>query len=176
MAEMMTPHKKDGRRKIHSLRVDLTPMVDLGFLLISFFMLTTSMAQPKAMPLNMPDNSGTGTTMAFPEEATITLIPVANHRCYYYEGVLHNAADMHSTTTAGVRDILSHKEQQVHALPATYSARAHKLHVLIKPASSAKYDDVVHVLDEMNILAVQFYTIADVTQEELAMTTAAINK
>lgn len=170
MAEMMTP-QKDGRRKKHSLRVDLTPMVDLGFLLISFFMLTTSMAQPKTMAVNMPDNSDTKGKTAFPEEATITLIPAADHKCYYYEGVLNNASDMHSTTTAAVRGILNEKEARVAALQDSYSKQAHKLHVLIKPANTSHYEDVVHLLDEMNILAVQFYTIADVTPEELAMTT-----
>ena len=46
MAELNMPQKA-GKRKMHSLRVDFTPMVDLGFLLISFFMLTTTMANPR---------------------------------------------------------------------------------------------------------------------------------
>lgn len=169
MAEMMTP-QKDGRRKTHSLRVDLTPMVDLGFLLITFFMLTTSMAKPKALAVTMPDNTPTTDPTVFPTEATITLIPAANHKCYYYEGALSTAADMHSTTAASVRDILTAKEARVAALPASYSKQAHQLHVLIKPAADSKYEDVVRLLDEMNILAIRFYTIADVTPEELAMT------
>lgn len=166
MAEMILP-QKSGQRKIHSLRVDLTPMVDLGFLLITFFMLTTTMAQPKAMQVNMPDNTDKvvdGT--AFPEESTITLIPAGGHQCYYYNGLLNTADDMHVLDNNKVCDLLQAQQQHAAALPVTFSKNAHQLHVIIKPDNSSKYEDVVQMMDEMNILNIQFYTLATLTADE----------
>lgn len=166
MAEMILP-QKSGQRKTHSLRVDLTPMVDLGFLLITFFMLTTTMAQPKAMQVNMPDNTDKvvdGT--AFPEESTITLIPAGGHQCYYYNGLLNTADDMHVLGNNKVRDLLQAQQQHAAALPATFSKNAHQLHVIIKPDNSSKYEDVVQMMDEMNILNIQFYTLGTLTADE----------
>jgi biopolymer transport protein ExbD len=56
MAEMNLP-EKGGRRRVQPPRIDLTPMVDLGFLLITFFMFTTTLAQNKTLELNMPDRT-----------------------------------------------------------------------------------------------------------------------
>ncbi len=169
MAEMILP-QKSGKRKIHSLRVDLTPMVDLGFLLITFFMLTTTMAQPKAMQVNVPDNSDAvvdGT--AFPEESTVTLIPAGRHQCYYYTGLLNSPADMHVADNNKIRSILQAQQLHAAALPATFSKNAHQLHVLIKPDNSSKYEDVVQMMDEMNILNVPYYTLATLTADEAVL-------
>ena len=67
-----------------SLRVDLTPMVDLGFLLISFFMLSTTFSQPRVSNLIMPKDSDTETPVG--GLATLTLMPGRNNEIDYYEG------------------------------------------------------------------------------------------
>lgn len=167
MAEMILP-QKSGKRKVHSLKVDLTPMVDLGFLLITFFMLTTTMAQPKAIELNMPNTEPTDQPTAFAEESTITLIPSANHMLHYYNGILKQPQEMHVTTMGKARSIITQRKNEVAALPGSYSANAHKLHVLIKPDGHCRYEDVVQLLDEMSINDVQYYAIVDVTNEETA--------
>jgi biopolymer transport protein ExbD len=130
MADMILP-QKGGKRKIHLLRVDLTPMVDLGFLLITFFMLTTTMAQPKAMQVNMPDNSEKvvdGTT--FPEESTITLIPAGGHQCYYYNGLLNSAADMHVLDNNKVRGLLQQQQQHAAATCSSNMQQHYRRHIL----------------------------------------------
>lgn len=86
MAEMNMP-QKGGQRKIRSTRIDLTPMVDLGFLLITFFMFTTTLANPKVMRINMPSDDKPDTPTVFAEESTITLIPISGHNVVYYKGI-----------------------------------------------------------------------------------------
>src|ERR1700722_11723857 len=76
-----------GAKKL-STKVDLTPMVDLGFLLITFFIVTTTWSQPNAMPLNMPTN-GDSTNLA--KSAALTIIATANDKIFYYNGDLDEA-------------------------------------------------------------------------------------
>src|SRR5476651_2016745 len=90
MAEMDTSgggwHKKGpGVKKAKKLstRIDLTPMVDLGFLLITFFIFTTALSEPKAMRLNLPDD---GEGMTAPESKTLNLVLASGNRVYYYHG------------------------------------------------------------------------------------------
>ncbi len=167
MAEMILP-QKSGKRKVHSLKVDLTPMVDLGFLLITFFMLTTTMARPNAMKLNMPYDGPVDNPPVFVDEATITLIPSKDHSLHYYNGLLKSPSDMHVATMKNARAIILRKKSEVAALPSSFSNDAHKLHVLIKPDKTCKYEDVVSLLDEMNINDVRYYAIVDITAEDVS--------
>ncbi len=166
MAELNIPDA-GGRRKLQSPRIDLTPMVDLGFLLITFFMFTTTLAKPKTMEINMPSNEHTDVPTKFIEESTITLIPIGDHKVIYYHGALQNRSQMQSTTVQGTLTILLNKKKQVATLPASFSAEAHKMHVLIKPGNTCKYGDVVQLLDDMNIVDVPYYAIVDVSAEEM---------
>ena len=94
MAEMDTSggggHKKGPgvkKGKKLSTRVDLTPMVDLGFLLITFFIFTTTMSQPTAMRLFLPkDVKNPDEQNKVKNSAVITLMLSKNDLIYYYEG------------------------------------------------------------------------------------------
>ncbi|XZF14400.1 ExbD/TolR family protein [Chitinophagaceae bacterium MMS25-I14] len=164
MADINIP-QKGGRRKMHSLRVDLTPMVDLGFLLISFFMYTTTMAHPKAMEIDMPFISEKKT--AFTEESTITLIPAKDHKVLYYPGTLDESkVGTTDFKNDDLRKILLAAQKRAAALPARFSKEAHLLHVIIKPAENSTYDDMVKTVDEMEIPDVHYYAIADLTADE----------
>lgn len=167
MAELHVPQKA-GKRKIHNTRIDLTPMVDLGFLLITFFIMTTTMAKPRAMELVMPAKGETGSAASYPEESTIMLIPVKGHAVMYYYGALKTDVAPRKAAISGIRAILLKKKREAAALPVAFSAEAHKLHVVIKPNDDCKYEDVVHLLDEMNI-AGAVYAITDVSAGDKEM-------
>lgn len=161
--------QKGGKRKVQVPRIDFTPMVDLGFILITFFIYTTTMAQPNAMEINMPSNEPTESPTAFIEESTITLIPVKGHNVVYYEGAMANKEAMKVARIDNIREVLLTKKKQTAGLPATFSNEAHKIHVLIKPNDDCKYDDVVQLLDNMTITDVLYYALMDITTEEHEM-------
>src|ERR1043165_6461685 len=128
MAEMDTSssggHKKGPgvkKGKKLSTRIDLTPMVDLGFLLITFFMYTTTLAKPKTMEINMPykdPNMKIEDQNKVKESAAITILLSKSHRIYYYEGIGSDpskAPDIKVTyfTAKGIRDVLIDKKKKV---------------------------------------------------------------
>ncbi len=132
MAEMDTSsgggHKKGPgvkKGKKLSTRIDLTPMVDLGFLLITFFMFTTTMAKPKTMEINMPykdPNMKEDEQSKVKESTALTILLSKNHRIYYYEGIGSDAANppkLEATTfkeKGGIRDEIIAKEAKVDAM------------------------------------------------------------
>lgn len=151
--------QRAGVRKTKKLstRVDLTPMVDLGFLLITFFIFTTTMSQHMAMRFIMPDDTGDVTPTK--ESGALTLLPSVNGTVYYYEGNL-NRSGLHSTTIKGVRDVIIEKKGRT----ATTD-----LFVIIKPTNASAFGDMVSVLDEMTINDVKRYALVDITKEEDAL-------
>lgn len=81
-------HEKK-RAKKQSNRVDMTPMVDLGFLLLTFFVLTSTLKQPQVMELSVPSNKDiTDPTLKtkFPARLTYNLILGSNNRLFWYQG------------------------------------------------------------------------------------------
>src|SRR3954470_24301232 len=68
------------RAKKSSTHIDMTPMLDLAFLLLTFFMLTTTFSKPKTMELNMPDKEGEKKEV---NNALTVLLTGDNKICYY---------------------------------------------------------------------------------------------
>lgn len=146
-----------ARAKKLSTRVDLTPMVDLGFLLITFFIFTTTMSHPKVMGLVVPDDKGDATPTK--QSGTLTIIPADDHKVYYYEGSLDSSA-MKKATLKQLRDVIINKKRKT-ALS--------KLVVIIKPSVASVYGDLIDVIDEMIINDVKTYALVDITAQEEAL-------
>src|ERR1700691_3618833 len=93
MAELDTSgggHKKGPgvkKGKKLSTRIDLTPMVDLGFLLITFFLFTTTLAKPKTMEINMPYDKHIDEPQKVKSSAALTILLSKDHRVFYYPGI-----------------------------------------------------------------------------------------
>jgi biopolymer transport protein ExbD len=148
------PGVKKGKKL--STRVDLTPMVDLGFLLITFFIFTISMSEPTAMNLSMPkDTNDTKLDTKVKESGSLTLMLGKENVIYYYYG--SDPSTMQTTTYKDVRDIILKKKK---------TTPAEDFFVIIKPDKDASYRNAVDLLDEMTINDVSRYAMVDPTADE----------
>jgi biopolymer transport protein ExbD len=140
-------------------RVDLTPMVDLGFLLITFFVFTTTMSTPTAMKLNLPkDTDKPDEQNKAKESGALTLLLGKDRTVYYYEGILAtDGSNFKSTNFSGLRQIVIDKWK---------STKADDLVIVIKPDNDSQMRDVVDALDEMTINGVKRYAMVDISEPE----------
>jgi len=134
------PGVKKGKKL--STRVDLTPMVDLGFLLITFFIFTTTMSQPTALKLFLPDDKVTDEPNKAKESGVLTILMGADNHIYYYEGQLK---------PDGSRDTENPYKDFV---------------VVIKPGAECNYKNLIDILDEMAINVVKKYALVDISDGE----------
>lgn len=156
MAEIMQPTGKQGNKPAKkSTRVDLTPMVDLGFLLITFFIFTTTMSAPKSMKLMMPDDRQPGTESNTGEGKTLQLELDGNNTISYYYGNDSTHKFTTDYSASGIRKVIQEKRRQV---GEKYNDPS-ELVVLISPKNTSSYKNVVDILDEMLINDIKRYMI-----------------
>ena len=159
------PGVKKGKKL--STRVDLTPMVDLGFLLITFFIFTTTMSQPTAMKLILPDDKVKPEEQNKAKESgALTILMGDDNHIYYYEGQLKpDASNFLSASYNGensIREIIMKKKLQVRSIARDPSDPEKDLVIVIKPSSKCSYKNVIDILDEMSINVVKKYALVDV--------------
>jgi biopolymer transport protein ExbD len=177
MAELNTDDgggKKGGkvRSKKSNSKVDLTAMVDLAFLLITFFMLTTTLSKPQSMSLGLPDKEDdpTDKPIKVDENRTLTVLLGDNNKMVYYMGLL-------ATPIAGPTDISYGKEgirkellKRKTSVVEYTGSKDKGLIVIIKPSKKSNYRNLVDILDEMAIVGVPSNAIVnDFSPEELKL-------
>ena len=154
MAELDTSgggHKKGPGVKKQvkkSTRVDLTPMVDLGFLLITFFVFTTTMSQATAMNVNEPKDSK-DQQIKVKESGAMTILLGKANQIYYYFGQLDEtrlSEQFKSTNFKDIRGIIAEKKNNTPEGDLMY---------VIKADDESTFRNSVDILDEMTICAVK---------------------
>ena len=203
MAEVNTGSDSSGKggkthAKKQSTKVDMTPMVDLAFLLLTFFILTATFNKPQALDINMPvpvDDPTQGSEV--PQDLTTTLLIGENDKLFYYDGIFDpaNPSIIKKTDLSkdGIRKLLIDKNQIVYNLvndlkkqlknkeivDTVYTQKVTAIKkdiktnrgriVIIKPMDDAMYANVVSILDEMAITNVASFALVNITPEEKAM-------
>src|SRR6185436_7334006 len=155
-------HKKKGgkvRSKKGSTRIDMTPMVDLAFLLLTFFVMTTTLNKPQTMEITMPEKPKPGDEMPeINEKNVLTLVLGEDDKIYWYMGITDPKVEVSNFSATGIRKILLSKKAE---LP--------KLVVLIKAMDEAKYKNMVDIMDEMNISTMQRFALVDITPTDVQL-------
>lgn len=158
MAEMTesSGKPKEGKKvrsKKSSTRIDMTPMVDLAFLLLTFFMLTTTFNKPQTMELTMPEKPKKEDKQPLVnEKRVLTLLLGKENKIYWYEGITNPSVNETTYAPTGIRKLLNQE-----------NSRIKDMVVLVKPMDESKYKNVVDILDELTIGNIQRYALVDVT-------------
>ena len=203
MAEINTDSSKKGKKmgtKKLSTRVDLTPMVDLGFLLITFFMLTTTMIKPQTMEIAMPSKDKVPDEEQTKVKASraITIILDKENKVYYYEGTRENEMDptvkLSDFSSEGIRKFLIErnvdvmlkveeldKERDLKDMQQEeYDKKKLEIMgdkkapiVIIKATEEATYKNLIDILDEMAICNIGRYAIVDITEYDIELLKAS---
>jgi biopolymer transport protein ExbD len=163
------PGVKKGKKL--STRVDLTPMVDLGFLLITFFIFTTTMSQPTALKLFLPDDKVKQDEQNKAKESgVLTILMGADNHIYYYEGQLKpDGSNFLSASYNGensIRDVILKKKADVRSRSRDAENPYKDFVVVIKPGVECNYKNVIDILDEMAINVVKKYALVDISDGE----------
>lgn len=148
-----------GQPKKLSTRVDLTPMVDLGFLLITFFMFTTTMTSPTALDLFMPKDTDKKEEQTKVKQSGAFSILIDKEGLYFYEGQLKDIEGLKTSDFKNIRKSLLEKKEKTDTSDFV---------VIIKPLKVASYKSVVDILDEMAINEIKRYALVDISEEEIA--------
>ena len=196
MAEVQSNDQGSGKKGKHgkirakkqSTHIDMTPMVDLAFLLLTFFMLTTTFGKPKTMEINMPVKPENEDNQTLVNNA-VTILLSGDNKVYWYFGELKPETKLTPTDYSpnGLRKLFLDKnvfavdkikqlrDQAVKSNMADTTLKRMEvevkgdkraLMVLVKADDKAVYKNVVDVLDELNITMIGKYAIVDIGQQE----------
>jgi len=177
------------RAKKQSTHIDMTPMVDLAFLLLTFFMLTTTFGKPKTMEINMPVKPPPGQEIKNEVNNAITILLSGDNKIYWYYGELKPETKLTLTdfSAIGVRKLfLDYNKQAVDEIKTLkenalktkmnedtlksrivdIKGKKYALMVLVKTDDKAKYKNVIDIIDELNICLIGKYALVDLDTRE----------
>ena len=174
--------KKKGKPKKMEIHIDFTPMVDMNMLLITFFMLCTSLSKPQTMEISMPskDNIENEET-AVQQSRAITLILGKDNKVFYYFGQpdFKDYTSLKETTyqVDGLRAVLLGRNQLVTQKIKELKQKKQDLQiseeeyksspiVMIKATDDANYKNLIDALDEMQICNISKYAIVDLAEAD----------
>jgi biopolymer transport protein ExbD len=145
-------HAKGKKKKSKrvGVRIDMTPMVDVAMLLLTFFMLTTVFSKPQTMELNLPPGD---VKVEVPSSVLLLLRIQPDMRIYWNMG--NEPTALKPITFKELRPLL---EERLHAIP--------KLITLVQIDRDAKYNDMVDVIDELNLANITRFSIAPMTDAD----------
>lgn len=155
--ELIEPVKR-VRPKKKEIDIDMNPMVDLAFLLLTFFMLTTTFRQPQVMEVFYPidQDKQQHQEQLVKESKTLTIILGEDNRLFYYQGI----------TNAQVYELVYDANQNenfetVRSKLLALNAEIEGLVILVKPMHESNYKNFVDILDELAITNSKRYSIVD---------------
>jgi biopolymer transport protein ExbD len=155
-----SPKKRRGRSKRIGFHLDMTPMVDVAFLLLTFFMLTTTFSKANTMEINIPPEKG---EVKVAESNVMTLRIADNVMAYCSLGnevprkiPLYDPRDTHQLALSGeLRQLL---RQQTATNP--------KMVIVVKISEKAKYKHLVDIIDELNLMKIDRFSLDDYTDQD----------
>lgn len=153
--------RRNKRQKEQDINVDMNPMVDLAFLLLTFFMLTTTFSKPQVMELVMPVQPEEGAVeqeQAVKESKAVTLVLDGEDAIFWYQGVTDPVVQQTDYSNSGIRQLLKEWQQNIDGMV-----------LLIKPGEAARFENLVDVLDEVNLSKIERYAIVDLEPAEAAL-------
>lgn len=176
MAELNTGGGDSKGKKVRSKKqdagVDLTAMVDLAFLLITFFMLTTSLSKPQSMNLAMPDKNKDQIdepVLDVADDRTLTILLGEKNKMVWYYGLPKTPIEGPTVVGYGKNGIRKELLAKTKSVVAKYGDPKKGLIVLVKASKKSTYRNLVDILDEIAITKVPTYAIVDITPEDKAM-------
>lgn len=160
MAEVITQEKSSGKQKKKNIKIDMTPMVDLGFLLITFFMFTTNFTKPNVMDLGLPAKDSRPIPPVYDIDVNnqITFILGKNNRVFYHQSDAEdlNTKNLKETDFTGIHisKIISEAYEK--------APKKDIFTVIVKPTDNANYKNFVDILDNIAISKKERYGITDI--------------
>ena len=142
--------KKQGRRL--GVRIDMTPLVDVAFLLLTFFMYTTSMSRPQTMEINLPPDKNVKVEIA---ESNLMTLRVND------KGVIYWNIALDAPKIIEAKDLRAFLVDKQASIP--------KLTVLLKIDRLGKYKMMVDLIDELNNAGVQRFSLAPLGDPDKAL-------